>query len=408
MIKTIEERGLSARREEALDGLRLLLTLLVIMVHSGALYSEAVRSLIYLGGSFRIPALFALSGFVLYLPTAHLPTVRLKYGVAEFWRRRALRLLPAYWAMLLIASARCAYVAYRAHDPEQQALGFSYVWKGLWWHIPLAHNFSGDPGIVVTPDYNVSWTLGVECALSVVFPFLILAIARFGWWMVFAAVLFVNTPWGYSLKLFGGRLPDVIPSGYLLVFLCGVFFARLARNEGLMANSRFSIGLLVAGALIFLPRFLYLPWLESKGPKILEESSPWRNLVEQMPAIDVALVGLSTSAFCAFLVLRPRGLAAKMLSLTPLRVLAPVSYCLYLMHVPIFTGWHMMSHRFHVSPTGWVSLMMSWILTSISAYALHRWVEVPFRRMSRRGESEAGSPSEFRENPAVESRCRAN
>jgi peptidoglycan/LPS O-acetylase OafA/YrhL len=366
------DQSFHSRREEALDGFRLLLTVLVVMVHSSNLYPGIVQNFIHLGGSFRVPALFALSGFVLYLPTAHLEAVQIRNRAREFWKRRAFRLLPAYWVMLLVASLRCLYVALRAHDPVSQATQLSYIWKGLLWHIPLLHGWSADPMIIVTPDFNVSWTLACECALSAIFPFLI------------SVAFFINTPWGYSAKLLWGHLPDFIPSGYILVFVCGISFARLSRNQALKSNARFINAILILSLGLFLGRFLYLPYMESLANTKLGDGSPWKVFATMLPGIDVWLVGLGVSAFCAYLVLSPQSIFTRVLTLKPVVVLAPLSYGFYLMHVPIFTAWNMISYRLHVAPYGFISLVMSWLLMLVCAYGLHRYVEVPFQRMGKR------------------------
>lgn len=167
--------------------------------------------------------------------------------------------------------------------------------------------------------------------------------------------------------------------------MCGIFFARLARKESIISNSRVVNSILIASIVILSSRFFYLPLLEATNSKELDESSDWNTLVAQMAAADVWLVGLGVSAFCAFLVLRPHSAAARVLTVTPVRMLAPLSYCLYLMHVPVLQSWSMISHRLHIPLASWGSLIMAWSLTLLSAYVLHYSVEVPFHRIGRRG-----------------------
>lgn len=156
----------------AMDGLRAVAALSVLVYH--ALASTGERTVI-LGRDVTwmwfytesgVDLFFVLSGFLLFLPFARamlhdrpLPSAR------QFYRRRALRILPAYWACLTIL------VLLRIHI-YLTPVGIQNVLT----HIVLLHDDS--------PAFNRAiqgpfWTLAVEAQFYVVLPLFALCIARF-------------------------------------------------------------------------------------------------------------------------------------------------------------------------------------------------------------------------------------
>ena len=122
-------------------------------------------------GWLGVSLFFVLSGFVLYLPFAsHNRTLNSWPNVADFYRRRAQRLLPLYFFgvfALLALTAKTDYLT-------------------LFTLLTLTFNFHIDTFL---PSVNVVlWSLGIEFWFSVIFPALALAIAKYGWRRTAAAV----------------------------------------------------------------------------------------------------------------------------------------------------------------------------------------------------------------------------
>lgn len=156
----------------AMDGLRATAALFVVVYHSlvGAqthlvLQGQSVDFLWFYMES-GVDLFFVLSGFLLFLPYARamldarpLPSIR------QFYRRRALRILPAYWFCL------AALVLLDIHSYVSRA-GV----KNVLTHIVLLHD---DFPVFNRTIEGPFWTLAVEAQFYVVLPLFALLIARF-------------------------------------------------------------------------------------------------------------------------------------------------------------------------------------------------------------------------------------
>ena len=101
----MERRDIAGQPKERLlflDGLRGSLALLVALGHLnffvGLWTTDSLLAL-----KVRVPAFFALSGFVLYLSSAGRDELEYKNDFLGFARHRALRLLPPYYVAILAA-----------------------------------------------------------------------------------------------------------------------------------------------------------------------------------------------------------------------------------------------------------------------------------------------------------------
>ncbi len=163
------ERAAPARpavtgHQSALDGLRAAAAGMVLLAHLGGLtgytFTGTPVSWVLSRGDAGVPIFFALSGLLLYRPwaVAALSGTPAR-SVLTYLRRRALRILPAYWAAVLIAlpvlnpeSARHAW-----HWFQYLLLVQNYD-AHPWW------NGTGAAGLAQT------WSLVVEVAFYLVLP----------------------------------------------------------------------------------------------------------------------------------------------------------------------------------------------------------------------------------------------
>ena len=131
----------------------------------------------FIYGRFAVVVFIVLSGFSLALsPARH--GWRLD-GISRFARRRAWRILPAYWAALAFSLAVAWLVV---APPGQGAPGAkSVVVNGL-----LVQNLVGAP----SPNRSF-WSMAVEAQLYVAFPLLLLVVRRWGAVVMVAAVTLV-------------------------------------------------------------------------------------------------------------------------------------------------------------------------------------------------------------------------
>jgi peptidoglycan/LPS O-acetylase OafA/YrhL len=298
--------GTTRQRLAGLDGVRGLAALYVVMNH---IYERAFPGypvdrapwwagwLIY--GRFGVVVFIVLSGFSLALAPARRGW-RLG-GVARFARRRARRILPAYWAALAFSLAVAWLVA---APPGQGTPGArSALVNGL-----LVQNLVAAP----TPN-RALWSMAVEAQLYLAFPLLLALVRRRGAAVMLAAVTLVVAAVGIAG-----------PHGFVVVqsapdlaalFALGILTAGVVRSR----RSRPWPWLALAAA---------LPWLAlvcRQGSVWTLDHLFWVDLVLG-PAVACLLAGLATG--------RPAPLE-RLLDSRPLRRLGASSYSLYLTHYPI-------------------------------------------------------------------------
>jgi peptidoglycan/LPS O-acetylase OafA/YrhL len=143
------------KHEPALDGLRALAVLGVIAFHARAPFA--------LGGARGVDVFFVLSG---YLITTILSDRTLP--VAEFWRRRFVRLMPALIAMVVIATALMPLLSpqYAARRWQDALFAVTYTMD-----LPMAvHPWDG--------PFMHTWSLALEMQFYLVWPFVLPWLAR--------------------------------------------------------------------------------------------------------------------------------------------------------------------------------------------------------------------------------------
>src|SRR5690606_15431633 len=113
-----------------------------------------------------VPVFFVISGFLLYRPfVASRIAERDQQSTAESWKRRILRIFPAYWLSLIIVRA----FFYEGPLPIENAKQFIT-------HALLLQVYTHDRPI--GGPIQQSWTLAVEVAFYAFLPFYAMAIRR--------------------------------------------------------------------------------------------------------------------------------------------------------------------------------------------------------------------------------------
>ncbi len=161
---------------EAVDGLRGLAILLVLVYHSWlfswmtpelsvfgyALPVDAVARTGYLG----VELFFMISGFVLFFPYAeHALAARTAPSLGDFAYRRFVKIVPSY-ALALAATAAVSLPLF----PDRSSL-----LAALANHAAFAQNFFAD---AFGPNNSVLWSLAVEVQFYLIFPLLAWAFGR--------------------------------------------------------------------------------------------------------------------------------------------------------------------------------------------------------------------------------------
>ncbi|MBB5997612.1 acyltransferase family protein [Streptomonospora salina] len=155
-----------------LDGIRALAALLVLVFHVGIETGDALApglsGALLAGGEMAVPLFFALSGLLLFRPWARAALDGTAAPPAgSYLRRRALRVLPAYWIVALAALLLWS----RDHLDSVSA------WVEI---MTLTFVFETDPWWVGTGPAGLGqmWSLSVEAAFYAALPVLGLLAVR--------------------------------------------------------------------------------------------------------------------------------------------------------------------------------------------------------------------------------------
>ena len=312
----------------------------------------------FIYGRFAVVVFIVLSGFSLALsPARH--GWRLD-GASRFARRRALRILPPYYAALAFSLA----VAWLVVPPPGQGVpdAKSVVVNGL-----LVQNLVGAP----TPDQSF-WSIAVEAQLYVVFPLLLLMVRRWG------AIVMVATV-------------------TLLVAMVGILGPHVSRLDVFVIQSPpdlaalFAVGVVSAGIVGASAARRSWPWaglaLGAAAPVLAVIG--WRGSVwtlDHLFWVDLALGPAVACLLAALATGRPAPLL-RVLDARPIRALGASSYSLYLTHGPIVVVVYekIVAGRVRQGvPAFVVSLALVVPLTIAFARVFASVFEIPFRRSGSR------------------------
>jgi peptidoglycan/LPS O-acetylase OafA/YrhL len=176
-IRTAVRAGPSGRAPPAhqgpLDGLRAAAAGAVLLTHVGGLTGYTLTgtpaSWVLSRGDVGVPIFFALSGLLLYRRWAAAALAGARTGaVAVYLRRRALRILPAYWAVVLIAL------------PVLNPGAARHAWPWIQ-YLLLIQNYDSHPWWSGTGATGLAqaWSLVVEVSFYLVLPLLAAALTWF-------------------------------------------------------------------------------------------------------------------------------------------------------------------------------------------------------------------------------------
>ncbi|MDR7274191.1 acyltransferase family protein [Catenuloplanes atrovinosus] len=345
-------------RIPGLDGIRGLAALYVVLHHCWLLSFPGYPANTGPGGldwlvhgRFAVVVFITLSGFSLAVaPARH--GWRLG-GAARFVRRRALRILPAYWAAL----AGSAVVAAALPSLPQSA---PPTLRAMIVHTLLLQDVIAVP----TPN-GAFWSIAVEAGLYLSFPLLLAARRHLG-----------------ATATLGLVIVPVVLAGLL-----GLASGPRATGYTVELAPLFTLGMLAAGVIPAGPRIRRLPWLglavlaaapvltlaAVRGPAWTGAHYYWLDLAIG-PAIAFLLAGLATG--------RPAR-TIQLLHSGPLRALGDFSYSLYLVHMPIVAAISTLLARPHTDsrPAAfWLTVALAVPAALITARVFAAGCETPFRR----------------------------
>jgi len=359
-----------------LDGLRAFAALWVLAHHvyihpphaetDRAFYgwSGPLKSLRVLeGGSghFAVVIFIVLSGFCLMISPARSGKVP---QAGPFLVRRARRILPPYYAALLVSLVFIAAFIGSKNGSEWD-IALPVTWQSLGSRLLLINPIGMNGGAI----NGVFWSIAVEWHLYFLFLPLLLAATRFGWKKVVTGVTLLSFAGaGVLLRAVGTDASFT----FLALFVWGMTGAHIVFSSGAtgMRSPQFWFALSAASgagfALLFvLPRIVGL-----KSPFFLLDF--WAG-----GAFVTFLVGLCHS---------PGVWPRRILEAPFLVWIGSISYSLYLLHEPIIALlWRMGIWRLTDRRLGFGALYCCSLFVSlVVAYGFYSLVERPFVTRSRR------------------------
>lgn len=343
-----------------LDSVRGIAASLVVIYHFiGWRWGERIEfnlaSMIF-NGADAVSFFFVLSGFVLSYKYFQRDA---QLSIKKYVAKRFLRLYPAFIFTVLIN-----YWYWHKGNPEVNMLTDALWYNGqqLWQELLMVkgqHKY-----------YIPGWTLGVEMALSLLMPILILAGKQYFkliWWFI-------------SLSMFmGAGYISIFTMHFCLGMILAYYYPQIrsfAAREHSWYKWRYVLyaGILILFSLRHIDRAWGLPSL------LVKFNSFWR--------IEI----FHYTGFASFLILliiinKPK--LHRFLHLKPLLFLGKISYSIYLMHwlvvVIVMKNWD--------GTMGWIQdpylcftflLTVTIIITLILATIVYYLIEEPFIRLARR------------------------
>lgn len=376
----LSDRG-SPAHIRALDGLRAIAIILVLLRHTFRPFSDAWAEhfqvgsynilTFFINGWVGVDLFFVLSGFLITLTFVGYKD-NLK-SIKTYILKRVLRIVPAYYAVLIICSA----VIFFAGTMENEELLWSFAYHLLFLQDYLPSNIN-----------VVFWSLGVEekfyMAALLLLPFIFRIHTRYQTTGV-AAVVALLILLGIALRVWGyysAYSPDdydtffrVARSPFHACFaplLIGVLTAVIYKNRD---QSSRDLDIKKAQSIFYISGCAFIILLASHA--MMDKITLYDALFQPL-LIAIIMGGLVFGAVF--------GGGFKWLEAKPLRHISVLSYSLYLVHLPL---WPLCKYLIDAipalqsNPYGYIIVFFLFymLMSYIFAYALHLLVEKPFLKL---------------------------
>lgn len=384
----------------AFDGYRAYAILGIVVVHllifSGAVPLVGTHGAVLMQATLGqvVDVLFVVSGFVVFLPTvAH----DARFGsVRAYAIRRAARLVPAYWIVLLVCLALLSTVSFTPPIPFPSFASMAAHATFLQTTAPpLFHWFTLGFGL----DAPV-WTLSVEVSFYVVLPFvaawyarrpllglLLAAALTVCWHLAIQHLGSITSALGANVSAFDQRRLQGIATTQLpffaFSFAAGMTAAwgyiRLSQQRADGPTRRAVIAAQVLSA-VSLCAFAYVIGRRAAGP------GPFPGSPEGARLSPVLALGYSGSLAALMLATAmPKAIGGRLFAHPAARALGDMSYGIYLIHmVLVICALAALGFSADGSPGALLALAAAVLPLSLAyGYLSARLVETPVRRWAR-------------------------
>jgi peptidoglycan/LPS O-acetylase OafA/YrhL len=355
----------------ALDGVRALAITFVVLRHAIGFPAA---------GALGVDIFFVLSGFLI---TSLLLDERLRYGAVSlrnFYRRRALRLLPAL-VVVLAFFLSVSLLAFLRHGTSLAKPLFGVI-AGLGYFTNIA--LTTEAGVATMPNSLTHlWSLAAEEQFYIVWPAVLFVVLR-------ARLHLATVVLAVALALMTAQ--------QLRLYLDGTWWPRLeygidTRSTSILVGCLLAV-LLATGARPTVERIGRIVGPVGVGALLL---LVFVDLGKTIYAGPLLVAGLA-SAVLIVRALDDASWVARGLSLPPLVFLGRISYSLYLWHIPILS-------LFGVLHPNFAPMVVPALATALAcATASHYFVERPFLRRKKRFEAHSDSAPDVEvRGPAISS-----
>lgn len=332
----------------ALDGLRAVAILLVLLFHA--------QAPILPGANVGVDVFFVLSGYLITRILLAEHRAGGKLDLRRFYRQRLWRLTPPLLLLLAL-----------------YALAGPWLWPDYYFHIRdlvTVLIYQADLALVfgMGPEKMThAWSLGVEERFYLLWPLVLLGLLalrnqRVALAAVLTAMLLVSLWRVTALQLWG------VSDGE-------AYYRFDMRLSGLLLGSWLGLWIGCGGSVserLLLRRWLVLAWLALLAVVLYPTDDKGR-LTFGLPLVEGAsLLTLSC------LHQRPQGLLGRALAWSPLVYVGQLSYGLYLFHYPVMA-------YLKLQQPWWVTLLVGTVVALLLAIISHHLIEKPIRRWRKSG-----------------------
>ncbi|MFC4784707.1 acyltransferase family protein [Nocardioides sp. MAHUQ-72] len=340
--------GPLTHRIDFVDGIRAVAAMYVVVhhvwltTHPDYLTEAGSPALQWLAYGYVAVAVFiVVSGFSLSIsPARH--GWRLGNGSTEFFRRRAWRILPTYYAAMVLSCLVFGLVT-----PAQT--GDLISAKAVVVHALLVQD------AIDSPDLNATfWSIAVECQIYLFFPFFLLFVRRWGVWRL--VVLVSGSV--IVAYLVAGKVSLLHPIINLTPQFGALFVMGMAAGRVLSHGPVRRPRVLVVTSAVLFAAFVTL--CASLSIDRVERSYFWITF----------LVGGATACLIAALTLGRLTWLRRLLASRALSGVGLFSYTIYLVHLPVlWLLWHFVVEPSGLGVPGRFALLLALCVPAVIAFS---------------------------------------
>jgi peptidoglycan/LPS O-acetylase OafA/YrhL len=339
----------------SLDGMRTIAFLLVFLSHSGA------HNIV--PGGFGVTVFFFLSGYLITTLLRREYEKNQFINFKHFYLRRIVRIWPAFYLVLFLGAI---LTLTGVLEGEMQLPGFLSQVLHYYNYYEAFVSTSG-----IAPGTGVYWSLAVEEHFYCLFPFLYISLLKRRVSPQRQRLII----WGICLAILIWRC--------VLVFGMGATESRIFHLSDTRIDSiLFGCALAVTGNPVLDPPYgsdrLWKYFVVPGGITLLLLSFLWRS-PEYETTLRYTIQGIALHGLFIAAIRFPDWGVFQILNWSWMRFIGLLSYSLYLVHATVIEGVDLYLPQISVALQGAISLLISFIL----AYAIYRYIELPFGKLRK-------------------------